>query len=851
MGTSSLRAALAAAILLAAPALVKAQLPSASDAQTLLQTRPDLVAQLRQRIGTSGMTPEQIRERLKAAGYPENLLDAYLPGTNGQAPSGTTMDVVTAAKQLGIVDSTELMLNGDQDVGVTTADRCDAMSADTAAARRAGCAPESLGSWTDRYTNADSGRAIFGLDVFRQRTSQFDANLAGPVDPNYRLGPGDRLVLILTGDVETAHTLDVTREGFIVIPQVGQLQVANLTLDQLNDLLYARLGRVYSGVRRGAGASTHFTVSLAKLRTNQVYVVGDVMRPGSYRVSATGTAMTALYAARGPTDNGSMRQIEVRRAGKTVATLDVYDYLLRGDASRDVRLETGDVVFVPVHGARVRVVGEVTRPATYELRPNETLSDVIQAAGGFTAEAARRRVQIDRIVPPAQRAAAGRDRVVIDISSVSSQAGAANAAGPVAMEPGDVVRVFPVADRVSDRIVVRGDVWAPGAQGFTAGMTIADALKLAGGVKPDAYLGDILVTRTRPDSTRVQLRAMLRDTAGTVAGDFPLREDDEVRVFSATNFRPRRYVAITGAVRRPGRYPFSQEMTLRDLVLLAGGLDEGALVQEAEVARLPEQRKDGQTAETFRVPLDSSYVFENGAASSRLGSRGMALPEGRTAPDVQLQAYDNVLILRQPDWSMQRTVTVAGEVRFPGKYALRTKSERLSDVIARAGGLTKEAYPEGVYFFRPQSGRIGIDLADVLHDASNRDNMLLVDGDSIFVPRYNGVVTVTGEVNSPLAVAYVPGQDIDFYIRSAGGPNLKADVSRAYVTQPNGKVESVIKRRLLPDSHPTPQAGGVVFVPAKQGSDSAALIAQASVMTQMLTALASLVVVIATLRNNK
>jgi hypothetical protein len=276
-------------------------------------------------------------------------------------------------------------------------------------------------------------------------------------------------------------------------------------------------------------------------------------------------------------------------------------------------------------------------------------------------------------------------------------------------------------------------------------------------------------------------------------------------------------------------------------------MTEGALVQEAEVARLPEKRAEGQTAETFRVPLDSSYVFEQMVSSKVDGSRGMALPEGRTAPDVPLRAYDNVLILRQPDWALQRTVAVTGEVRFPGRYALRTKSERLSDVIARAGGLTREAYPEGVYFGRPKSGRIGIDLADVMKDQSNRDNMLLVDGDSIYVPRYNGVVTVTGEVNSPLAVAYVPGESIDFYIRSAGGPKTSADVSRAYVTQPNGKVESVIIHRFWPDSHPEPQPGGVVYVPAS-AADSQSLLTQASTMASVLTALASLVVVITQLK---
>ena len=426
MGNLRLRPIVAAAFLLLAPAPLLAQLPSASDAQALLQSRPDLVNQLRQRITTSGMSPDQIRARLRASGYPETLLDAYLPGTTSGGtsmggtgnPNASELDVLTAAQQLGIVDSADFSpFPKPNDVNAAAVPNCDSLVSDTTEARKIGCPPYSPTSWTARYTNADSGKAIFGLDVFRLSTSQFDANLAGPVDENYRLGPGDQLVLILTGDVEIAHRLDVTREGFVVIPQVGQIPVANLTLAQLQDVLYSRLGRVYSGVRRGAGATTHFSVSLARLRTIQVYVTGDVIRPGSYRVSSTGTAMTALYGARGPTDNGSLRQIAIRRGGKLVSNLDVYDYLLRGDASNDVRLESGDVVFVPVHGAFVQIAGEITRPATYELKDGETLADVVSAAGGFTATAGRQRVQIARILPPSERQGAGRDRVLMDVSS--------------------------------------------------------------------------------------------------------------------------------------------------------------------------------------------------------------------------------------------------------------------------------------------------------------------------------------------------------------------------------------------------------------------------------------------------
>jgi Periplasmic protein involved in polysaccharide export len=741
-----------------------------------MMQNPALLEQLKQRILTSGLTPDQVRARLRAEGYPENLLDAYLPGGTGAADStASTEDVFSAVTQLGIVDTTDVDLlrcgvNLDSLTVSDTLSLTDSIAGrgtDSAAIRRrnearrrsarAQCQAraDSLESGRlQRKINADSGFTIFGLDFFRSGTSQFDPNLSGPVDPNYRIGPGDRLVLVLTGDVEQAYNLDVTREGFVVIPQVGQIWVNNLTLAELENVLYSRLGRVYSGVRRGAGATTHFSISPARLRSNQIYVVGDVTLPGSFRVSSAGTALTALYAAHGPTENGSMRQIEIRRGAGKVDVLDVYDYLLNGNAAHDVRLENGDRVFVPVHGPRVRIVGEVARPATYEIKSGETLADALRFAGGFTATAARRRVQIERILPPSERGTAGRDRVVEEISSDAFVTGT----GPAyPLQPGDVIRVFPVATRVRNRITVRGDVWAPGAQGITPGMKLSDALRLAGGLKPDAYLGEVQVTRLRPDSTRVQLRATLRDTTGAVINDFPIQEDDDIRVFSTTEFRPNRYVAITGAVRKSGQFPYREGMTVRDLVLLAGGLEQSAYLNEAEVARLPTDRANGVTATTFRVPLDSSYIFERGPDGKYLGPPGLPAPSGPN-PEVTVQPYDNVLILRQPNWELQRTAVIAGEVRYPGRYSLKTKTERLSDLITRAGGLTGDGYANGVVFYRKANGvgRIGIELPQVLSDPRNRDNLALQDGDSIFIPRFNAVVNVAGAVNSPSRSATRP-----------------------------------------------------------------------------------------------
>ena len=835
MKSLNLRFAALAAFLFIAPAALLAQ--SASQAQQMLQANPGLLRELRSRILSSGLTPDQVRARLRAEGYPENLLDAYLSGgsESGVESTGTTgvavpqEDVFNAISALGIVDTvdaTTLRCSVEalsEDTVLTAADTLGIGRERALANRRAlreRCAARvRVLSPTDSMRlrqQRDSGYIIFGLNTFRDATTLFDPNLSGPVDENYRLGPGDRLALILTGDVSQAYTLDVTREGFIVVPQAGQIYVSNLTLGQLREVLYNRLGRVYSGVRRGPGATTQFSISPVRLRSNQIFVLGEVLSPGSYRISSAGTAMSALYAARGPTDNGSLRNVQIRRGGRTIGTLDVYDYLIEGDASGDLRLLNGDVIFVPVNLPRVRVVGEVVRPATFEMAPGETLSDAIRFAGGFTPNASTRRVQIERIQSPAERALGGRDRVTLDIAPVSLTAG-----GPtdIPLLAGDVVRVFPISERVRNRVTVEGNVWQPGTIGLTPGMTVAQALRAAGGIQPDTYLGQILISRLNPDSTRTQLHATLADTTGRVVNDFQLREDDQLRVFSVTEFRPTRYVAITGAVRNSGQVPYREGMTVRDLVLLAGGLEQSADLREAEIARLPRDRRDGTTASTFRVPLDSSYIFERGPDGKYFGPPGLPAPTG-DAPEVPLAPYDNVLILRQPNWELQRQVVIAGEVLYPGTYSLRTKTEKVADIIRRAGGLTPEAYADGVTFFRYNDsvGRIGIALPEVLRNSRSRDNIQLLDGDSIFIPRYNAVVNVKGAVNSPVAVTYVPGASLDHYIRAAGGITRRGDIKYAYVTQPNGKVEATGGKFIF-RSNPKPRPGSTVFVPEKDASE--------------------------------
>ena len=836
------------------------QLPSPEQAQDLLRN-PAMVQQLRQRLSESGLTPDQVRARLRAAGYPEAMLDQYLPGADTTLPAGVGPRTVDAVQALGLLSPREAdSLHQNDSINVLSDSlrelldslrmmRFDSLRADSLA---------------DSLSLVRGGLKLFGIETFRRTSSRFKAAEAGPVDQNYRLGPGDVLVLILTGDVERSHPLEVTREGFILIPQVGQVYVANLTLGQLENLLYARLGRVYSGVRRGPNPSTRFQLSLARLRNIQVYVAGDVVRAGAYQISSAGTVLSALYAAGGPTVNGSFRHVLIKRGRELVDSLDLYDYLIRGDNPTDIRLQTGDVVFVPVHGGFATVTGQVLRPAIYELRPNETLRDAIAFAGGFDPAAALARITIHRILPPESRGSGGRARVVIAVGADQFSGGVAPA---VPMAPGDSVTIHPVADRKRGYVTVRGNVWVEGEVGYTPGMSLSDAVRLAGGPRPDVYLPGILVTRMREDSTLVQLRSAFTDSTGRVRDDLALEDEDEIRIFSRTTFRSEKYVAVVGAVRRPGRVPFREGMTMRDVILLADGLAGDAQL-EAEIARLPESRPPGALAETVRVPLDSSFLYGGRAGSTDGGGAG--------APgDTPLQPYDNVLVLRQGEWGLQRTVVLSGQVKAPGRYSLRSKTERLAALIERAGGLTGEAYPGGIQFYRAYAGtrptgtdqlspvlpgsaarrdstprglpeRVGIDLPSVLKDTTHRDNIILASGDSIYIPEFNPIVMVQGAVSSPGAVTYTPGKNLDWYVNAAGGYTQPGDRKRPYVTQPNGEREGVARKTVLPDRVPTPRPGGVVFVPTKTAETSSAN--TAAIISTLATLIGSLATVILLVR---
>ena len=806
------------------PATAPAPSQAAQTLQQAVQQQPGLADVIRQRVQQSGMTPDQIRARLQASGYPSNLLDAYMATPSPSQPASTP-----GARELAAI----------QALGLPPITGADTFPVDTGLIRGVRRAPA---------PQPDTTPVVFGADVFRRTTTQFLPLLSGPVPADYRLGPGDQLVLILTGDVELAYNLQVTREGFVLIPQVGQVFVANLTLDELRSLLFTRLGRVYSGVRRGAGATTQFDVSVASVRAVQVYVVGEVAQPGAYQISSLGTVLSALYAAGGITDRGGMRGIRVERAGNVVASFDLYDYLLRGNTRNDIRLQTGDVVYVGLHGTRARVRGAVRRPAFYELGERESLADLIAAAGGFRADAALERVLVERIVPPTQRSSEAAPRVFIDVALARS--GDSVLVPPFAVEDGDVISIDSISPARRNYVQIRGSVFQPGRYGFEPGMRLSRLVRLAGGFRPATYAGRAHIHRLNvSDSTRTIVAVALpRDSTAPWPDDLELQDYDSVTIYGRPEMRDTMYVAIAGMVNEPGRYPWQEGMTLRDLALMARGMKFGADLREAEIARMPEDRTHGQLATTLRVPLDSTYLFDRDSLGRYVGPPGLAF-RANGAPEVRLQLFDNVLILRQPDFELQRTVQILGQVRYPGTYALRTTADRLSSLIERAGGLTERAYPQGIRFYRPlaNAGRINVDLQKALRDRNSSQNVLLQVDDSIVIPEYVPSVRVDGAVNSPGSVLWRRGATLSDYIAGAGGFARLADKGGASVRQANGTVQKARHVLLLFRSEPEPGPGAVVFVPSRDPSDRTDYATLIGGIAQTLVSLATMVVVLSKL----
>ena len=776
-------------------------------------------AEIIARLRGSGITREQARIMLEQRGYDPGLADSYFDQLDGRGGTelGGGGDFVRALTDIGFMG------------GATTG----------APGATPGRFPGDFIRLAELLVQLDSlpldSLRVYGRDVFGRLGSRFDPVVTGPVDAGYRVGPGDQLLLFLTGDVEAAYNLQVAGEGYVVIPDVGQVFVSGLTMSDLRNRLYQGMGRVYSGVRRDASATTFFDVSLGRLRSNQVFVIGDVERPGAYQVSAAATVFNALHRAGGPSRLGSFRAVQVRRGGEVAAQVDLYDYLIQGDATGDVQLDQGDIVFVPPAGPQVKVQGWVRRPATYEIAPDEGLQDALAFAGGLNADAHVQRVQIDRVLPAKERLP-GMDRVFLDVDLTAL---ADSGADQVSLRDGDEVRVFATLAERRNRVALAGSVFRPGLYEYRPGMTVWDLIERADGLAENAYRSVAHIIRPVEDTGAARLLrvSLLTDPQGQHAEDVPLQDRDSVVVFGTESLLVGEYVAVEGYVKQPGRYRFVSGMTAEDLILAAGGFREGANTSEVEIARLNSSAVRGDT-----LVVRENVMLGGAVPNPTSLTMGTSMGTGslRPASTFVLRHEDRVFVRRLPGFVLPETVVASGEVLLAGPYAIQRRDERISSLVSRAGGVTEEAYIAGARLLR-DSVLVGIDLVAAIDNPGGQDDAILEPGDELVVPAYDPTVLVQGAVAFESRIIYRRGRNLKAYLSEAGGTLQEADVGRISVLYASGQ-RATMGRTLWWRSYPDIEPGSTIYVPSKAvgaGTNWASVI---TASVSVVSALATLVI---------
>jgi len=748
--------------------------------------------QIAEAIRQSGLSPAQVRVRLRLAGYDTTLADPFFAGGRVGAPASGAGQPVTTAAGLTNTKFAEAL----QSMGILGTGTAGDVQLE--AARSVVTAEPSVSS------------LVFGKDVFTRSATTFDPVTSGPVDPAYRLGVGDQVQLVVTGQVEFAYLLELRRDGTVIVPQVGQISLAGLTLDGARAVLKDRMGRSFSGINSG---DARLDLSISRIRSNAVFVIGEVESPGAYQVNALATVFHALARAGGPSERGSFRAVEIRRGNRVIQRLDLYDYLLQGNAEGDIRLDQGDVIFVPLNSRAVAVRGEVRRPKVFELRSGEGFADLMRFSGGFLSTANADRVQIDRVLPAAERRP-GIERVKVDVDLRRS----ADDLSRVPLLDGDVVEVFPIGSIRRNVVNIEGQVFSPGQYEFRPGLTLSQLLLAAQGMMPWALADRVKVVRQVPATGRTTVTDVDASTAR--GGSFLLSEFDAVEVLDGRLAFPAGTVLVEGAVNLPGQRTFSEGESLRDAIERAGGVKEEA-----------------QRVEVYRKRLGAAYSDTTSLRFEFLIGPGFA--RDTTLRGFGLARDDRVVVLASPGVREQRFVTVAGQFRYPGTYGITENADRISDVVRRAGDLLPGAYPEGFRLVR--GGRdVSVDFSRALRgDASN--NLTLLNGDALIIDRDPSTVLVTGAVSRASLIKYQRGRSLQDYVELAGGPTERGEERRAVVTYPSGISKRATRVALFFRDSPEVISGATITVPERAESNTSQAEIWQRIMTSA-TALASLVI---------
>lgn len=651
---------------------------------------------------------------------------------------------------------------------------------------------------------ASSTLGIYGSDFFNQLNVRFDPDFNIATPKSYVLGPGDELIILLTGLNESSVRSKISTEGNLQIPYAGIVYVNGFTIEQATSLIRNKMAKVYPALTKG---QSQVSVNLGNTRSIKITLVGEVRTPGSYTLSSLSTLFNALYLSGGPSVNGSLRNIELIRNNKVYKTVDFYTFLQKGLMDGNIRLEDQDVINFPVYLKRVSISGEVKRPAIYELKANEQLDDLINYAGGFTDIAYKSIAKVDQINEL--------EREVKDVPS--------NLFSNFIPRNGDKIEIGSIQNKYANRVILEGAVNRPGVYELSAGLSLSQLLKKADGLKPDAYLDRAYIKRTHPN---LQREFISFDPKAIIAGksDIPLLREDSIMVQNQSEFITNQYLTINGNVKNPGTILFRKGIKLSDVIAMAGGLNEQAAGHNIEISRIIKNTSDSvanQLVETFNVNL-------NEAASGN--------------KDIELQPFDYINVPRLVNFKPLGNISVTGEVLFPGEYAVQKRDENALDFIQRAGGLSPYGSLESAQIYRNKI-RVNLNLAQSTLDPATKKSMILLPGDSIYVPRIISFVQVSGAVNNPQYISY-QGRRFYYYINSAGGINEDARIKGAYIKYPNG-LNKPVRNFLLFRNYPSVKPGSTIIVPNKNPNNKFRLgFAEISGITSAVTALIGLIAIL-------
>ena len=665
----------------------------------------------------------------------------------------------------------------------------------------------------------DETRKVFGRDIFNKQnlTFQPSTNMATPA--NYLLGPGDQVVIDVWGASQQKFVETISPDGNITIEGVGLVRLGGLSVSKARSVLQSRLGQRYSDCQ--------FNLSVGDIRTIQVQVAGEVNMPGTYSLSSLSSAFNALYAAGGINDNGTLRDIKVYRSGRMIASVDVYDYLINGNSSGDVRLQDNDVIVVGAYDCLVNVTGKIKRPMWYEMKSSETVKQLMAYSGGYTGDAYTDKIRVTR--------KAGSEYSVYTVEEFDMAS--------FHLKDLDEVQVDSVRPRYSNMVEVRGAVRHAGK--FQLGgkiQTVRELLLAADGLSEDAYQERAVMHREKDDLTLEMVGVNLKDLLEGTVADIPLKNNDLLFIPSRTEMLGDRKLTVHGEVLYPGVYPFAENTTIQDLILQSGGITEAASLARVDVFRRVRDvnavTDNKQSAESFTFSLDETY----------------ALVQDTT---FYLKPFDEVYIRKSPAYQPQQNVSVRGQVNFAGQYSMTSKDYRLTDLIKAAGGFTQLAYVPGARLIRRMTEEeklqrdnslkqeqirlyeesmkkevtssfeemdtllsmkmnlddtypVALNLEAALKNPGSLEDIVLREGDVLTIPQYSNTVKISGEVVHPISMNYVKGKSLSYYISHAGGYGNKARKGNVYAVYANGGVEKIRKR-----SSKAIQPGCEIVVPTK------------------------------------